>query len=73
MAFVNHIETNPHTRIVSYYISLNSGLWSNLLKKTTITATFYFTAEENVCIRKKWVSINCTDHDLGASFLYLSQ
>ena len=38
-----HIETNPH-----------NGLQSNLLKKTMITSTSYFAAEEeNVCIRKK--------------------
>ena len=33
---------------------MNSGLWSKLLKKTVITATFYFPAdEEKVCIRKQ--------------------
>ena len=54
MAFVNHTETNPHTRIVLKYVSLNSGLWSNLLRKTAITTTFYFPAEEeSVCIRRK--------------------
>ena len=50
MAFVNKIETNSHTRIVSY-ISLNSGLWSNSQRKTAIETTFYFPAEEeSVCI-----------------------
>ena len=49
VAFVNHIETNPDTEM-----SLNSGLWSNLLRKTAITANFYFPAEkESACIRKK--------------------
>ena len=38
--------------------------------KTAIETTFYFpTKEENVCIRKKSVSVNCTGHDLHASFL----
>ena len=46
MAFVNHIETNPQTRIGSYYISLNIILRSNLLRKTAITTTFYFPVEE---------------------------
>ena len=27
-------------------MSLNSGLWSNLLRETAITATFYFPEEE---------------------------
>ena len=50
MAFVIHIETNPHTRMVSYKIEQ----WSNLLRKTAITTTFYFiTEEEKVCKRKK--------------------
>ena len=44
--FINHNETNPHTGIVSYYISLNTGLWPNLLRKTTITTNFYFPSEE---------------------------
>ena len=58
MAFVNHIDTNPHTRIVLYYISLNSGLWPNLPRKTAITITFYFPAEEKgVCIRNKYESV----------------
>ena len=53
MAFINHIETNAHTRIASQYITLNSGLLSNLIKKTAIKTTFYFSAEEeSVCIRK---------------------
>ena len=53
---LNHIETNPYTTIISEYISLNSGLWSNLLRKTAITTAFYFPAdEESVCIRRKIV------------------
>ena len=52
------------------YTSLSNGLWSNLLKKTTITATFYFLAEEeSICLRKKLVSINSMGHDLDTSFL----
>ena len=31
---------------VSQYILLNSGLWSNLLRKSVITTTNYFAAEE---------------------------
>ena len=27
---------------------MNSGLWSKLLKKTVITATFYFPADESM-------------------------
>ena len=70
MVFVNHIETNPLTRIVLQYISFNSGLWSNLLRKTAIKTTFYFPAEkESVCISKKYVSVNSTSHDLHASLL----
>ena len=35
------------------------------LRKTAITASFYFPAEEeNVYIRKKLVSVNSTGHDL---------
>ena len=34
-------------------ISLNSGLWSNLLRKTAITTTFYLPKGESICIRKK--------------------
>ena len=70
MVFVIHIEINPHTRIVSEYISLNSGLRSNLLRKTAIKTTFYFPAKkESVCIRKKSVSVNSMGHDFHASFL----
>ena len=54
MAFLNHIETNPHIRIVLQYISLKSGLCSNLLRKKKIKTTFYFPEEEEtVCIRRK--------------------
>ena len=53
--FVNHNETNLDTRIVLWYIWLNSGLRSNLLRKTAITTTFYFPAEEgSTCLRKNW-------------------
>ena len=53
VTFVNNIEISSHTRIVLKYISLNSGLWSNLLR-ITATTTFNFPAEEeSVCIRKK--------------------
>ena len=70
MVFVNHIETNPLTRIVLQYISFNSGLWSNLLRKTAIKTTFYFSADKaSACIRKKSVSVNSTGHDLHESFL----
>ena len=41
--------------------SVNSGLWFNLLRKTTIT-TFYFPAEESVFIRKKQVRDKCKQH-----------
>ena len=52
------------------YISLSNSLWSNLLKKTAITTTFYFLAEEeSICLRKKLVSINSMGHDLDTSFL----
>ena len=69
MTFVNQIETNPHTIIVPQYISLSSGMWSNLLRKTAIETTFYFPAEEqSICIKKKSVSVNSTGHDLYASF-----
>ena len=51
--FVIHIETNSQTRIVSY-IYITSGLWSNLLRKTTITKTSYFATEEkNVYVKEK--------------------
>ena len=44
--------------------------WSNLLRKTAITTTNYFVAEEeNVCIRKKQVSVNSTGHDFDGRFL----
>ena len=53
MAFVIHIETNPPSKNVSQYILLNSGLWSNLLRKTTIITTNYFPKEEEgACISK---------------------
>ena len=52
------------------YILLNSGLWSNLLRKTAVTTTNYFAAEEKcACIRKNRLSVNSTGHDLDASFL----
>ena len=38
--------------------SVNSGLWFNLLRKTT-SKTFYFPAEESVFIRKKQVRDKC--------------
>ena len=51
--FVIHIETNSQTRIV-FYIYITSGLWSNLLRKTTITKTSYFATEEkNVYVKEK--------------------
>ena len=54
VAFAIHIESNPHIGIVLQYISWSSGLWSNLLRKTAITTTFYFPAEqESQCKRKK--------------------
>ena len=54
VVFVNHVETNLHTRIVLQHISLKSGVWSDLLKKTVVTTTFYFPVEDDsVCIRKK--------------------
>ena len=34
-------------------VSLNSGLWSNLLRKTAITTTFYFPEEASIGMRKK--------------------
>ena len=46
VVFVNHIETNPHNRIVLECISLNSGLWSNLLRKPEIITTFHFPTED---------------------------
>ena len=52
MAFVNHIETNPHTRIAPQYIWLNSGLWSNLMRETVITTTL-FSSRRRECIFKK--------------------
>ena len=48
-------------------MSLNSGLWSNFLRKTAIIAAYYFPAkEESVFIRKKQGSVNSTGHDLDA-------
>ena len=53
VAFVNNIEISSHTRIVLQYISLKSGLWSNLLGITE-TSTFNFPVEkESACTRKK--------------------
>ena len=53
---------------------MNSGLWSNLLRRTAITTTFYFAAEEeSVGKREKYWNINWTSHDLDASFLKQSQ
>ena len=70
VAIVNHIETNPHTRIASWYIWLDSDLWSNLLRKSEMTATFYFPADEqSVCIRKIYVSVNSMGCNHDASFL----
>ena len=69
MAFVNHIETNPQTRIVLKYISLNSGLWFNLLRKTVISVFYFPAEEESVCIRTKKVSVNSMGDSLDASFL----
>ena len=70
MAFVNHNEIHPHTRIVSQYRPLNGGLWSNLLKKTAITASFYFASEEeSACLRKNMVSVNSIGRNLDATFL----
>ena len=38
---------------------MNSGQWSNLLRKTAITANFYFPSEEeSVCVRQNLVSVN---------------
>ena len=48
MTFVNHIETNPHARIVSQYVSLNSGLWSNLLRKTVTEKLFIIQQRRSV-------------------------
>ena len=56
VAFVIHTETNHHTRKVSLYIKLNSGLWSNLLTKTVVTAFYFTPEEESVSKRKKWYS-----------------
>ena len=55
VTFASHIEISPSAKTVSNYISLNSDLRSNLLRKTAITANFYFPAEqqESVWIRKK--------------------
>ena len=70
VAFVNRNATYPHTGIVSSYIPLNSGLWSNLLRKTAIKANFYFPSEEeNVCLRKILVSVNSMGGNLDATFL----
>ena len=41
MAFGNHVDTNPHHRIASKYLSLNNGLWSNLLRRIEIITTFF--------------------------------
>ena len=46
VTFASHIEISPSTKTVSNYISLNSDLRSNLLRKTAITANFYFPAEQ---------------------------
>ena len=48
MTFVNHVETGTHTRIDLQYIQVNIDLWSNLPRKTAITTTFYFPAEETL-------------------------
>ena len=70
MAFLNHIEVNLYTRAVQQYISLNSDLLSNLLRKTAIKTNLYFPAEEDsVCIRKKSVSVNNKGRDFDANFL----
>ena len=43
---------SPSRRVSSYILS-NSGLWSNLLRKTAIiTANYFATEEESVYIRK---------------------
>ena len=73
VTFVNHVESNTNTGIVSQFIPLNSGLWPNLLRQTAITTNFYFPfEEEGVCTRKNSISVNNTGHNL-ASFLYNSQ
>ena len=42
------------------------GLWPNLLRKTAITTTFYFPAEDDsVCTRKKSVSVNSIGSDFS--------
>ena len=70
MAFVNHIKTNTHVKMVLKYILLSSGLWPSSPRKTAITTIFYFPAEEeSVYIRKKQVSVNRTGHDLDVIFL----
>ena len=51
---------------------MNSGLWSNLLRKTAIATTFDFAQEEkSVHKRNKSVSANSTGHDLDASLHYI--
>ena len=48
---------------------MDSGLWSNLLRKTAIETTFYFPAEKKkVCKRKKSVSVNSTSHNHDQAF-----
>ena len=52
LSSVNHTTKTIHHHH-HQHIYLNSGLWSNFLRKTTIT-TFYFAAgEKNVCKRKE--------------------
>ena len=48
MSLADHIETNPHSRIVLNNISWQSDLWSNLLRKTAVTITLCFPAEEEI-------------------------
>ena len=68
VGFVNHIETNPHTKIALKYILLKTGLWSNLLRNQQQSKQLFFSAEEiNVCTRKK--PVNGLGHNLHASFL----
>ena len=48
---------------------MDSGLWSNLLRKTAIETTFYFPAEKKkVCKRKKSVSVNSMGRNHDQAF-----
>ena len=66
MAFVNDIEINHYIRLASQCI-YNSGLWSNLLRKTA-TTTLHFQQNRRVHVK----SVNSTGHNHDANFLTLA-